>query len=64
MRPVGDTFHKTVFDRIVMQVIHMGGIIPIVADLVFPVTSLPNTSLSLFAAHVGPPLGSGQLFRE
>ncbi len=46
MRPIGGAFYPSVFDRVVMDVIDVGGKIGIVADLVFPESSLPDTTFA------------------
>ena len=50
MRPLADQLHKTMFDRIVMNVIHMPGVIALIANGVFPITALPDAPLSLAQA--------------
>ena len=35
------------FDWVVMDVIHVGVVIPLIANVVFPIPSLPNASFSL-----------------
>ena len=41
-RPIRRVFHQTVLHRIEMRVVHVGCIIPLIADGVFPVSPLPD----------------------
>jgi hypothetical protein len=42
--------NQTMLDRIPMSVFHMVGKIPLVTDQVFPITILPDRSLSFYSA--------------
>ena len=46
--PINDPRHKTVFDRIVVDVVDMPVKISIISDGVFPIAALPNSLFALF----------------
>jgi hypothetical protein len=46
MRPIGDAGYKTVFNRIVVDVVDVALEIGVVADGVFPIAPLPNAFLA------------------
>ena len=51
IRPVNHPAHQTMLERIDMDVIHVRSKIPIVANQVFPITSLPDATFA--ATHTG-----------
>src|SRR3954447_21370987 len=55
-RPIPRMPRKSVLHRIEMDVIHVNGMIPIVADRVLPIPALPNPSLALADQRSAPPL--------
>ena len=60
MRPICQPFDQAMFDRIDMDVIHMGRKIRIIANQVFPITALPNPPLVARHANLGTPFGFWQ----
>ena len=60
VRPIGDAFCPSVFDRVVVDVVDVGGHVGIVSDLVFPESSLPDTAFAATDAADAPVFGLGQ----
>lgn len=60
MRPVRHSPHMPMFDRVVMNVIHVTTQIDVVTDQMLPITTLPNTA---FAAD-DPPITAPLLYRQ
>ena len=52
IRPINDILYPTLFNRIEVQIIHMGCIISVIAYGMFPETSLPNTPLTTFNSYL------------
>ena len=50
IRPVRDALHQAVFDRVVVDVIQVLGVVVVVSDAMLPVTSLPDGALASASA--------------
>jgi hypothetical protein len=46
-RPVGGTCRKPVLHRVEMDIVHVDGVIPVVADRVLPIPALPDAGFAL-----------------
>lgn len=54
-RPIRSTLHIAVFYRIVMDIIHMPGVVLLIPNEMFPITPLPDAPLAfVYPARVAP----------
>ncbi len=64
MRPVRGVGDEAVFHRVEMNVVHMEGVILVIADGVFPETALPDGAFALAGAAGGNGLAGGDFAGE
>ena len=64
VRPVCDVSHVTVFDGVEMHVVHMGEVVFVVADDVFPVSALPDASFMSCQLRCASMFRGGNASRE
>ena len=60
VRPINDPRYKSVFDRIVVDVVDMPVKISIISDGVFPIAALPNSLFALFILLAERDLAAGR----
>ena len=64
MRPIADSLHQAVLDRIVITIIDVVAEIVVVADIVFPKPALLDATLAFVLSYGAHPLGFRQRLGE